>query len=420
VEAVVSEDKIRTPNTLTMKWVIFFFPALLPVAGWAQKAIGKPNQFAQVDARSMQLPDSVATSVEKLGHYFNDHFQTPTDKTRAIFVWIANNIQYDVANMFAINFYEDAGEKIAKPLRTKKGICENYAALFTAICVQAGIKSVVVEGYTKQRGFVDYIPHAWNATLVDGAWYLFDPTWGSGYIDNGKFVRKMNNDYFKATPEAFIKSHMPFDYLWEFLYYPVTNQEFYEGKTVQDKSKPYFNYPDSIRAYEVLGPEGKEGAEAVRVEKNGVRNSLIFDRLRHLKVDLENYRRQAETDRQNFVVNSYNDALRNYNAGIKQFNVFINYRNDQFKPLRPDAEIQQMIDSADHEVQTAKTKAGAIITTDADARVLPSLQSMKAAIDDLSTHVKEQQDWLTKYFSKSKMGRKSMFYKYTWFGVPLN
>ncbi len=119
--------------------------------------------------------------------------------------------------MFAIDFYEDPGEKIAKPLRTKKGICENYAALFTAVCGQAGIESVVVIGYTKQRGFVDFIPHAWCAALVDGSWRLFDPTWGSGYVDKGKFVRKMNEDYFCAAPDAFIKSHMPFDYLWQFL-----------------------------------------------------------------------------------------------------------------------------------------------------------------------------------------------------------
>lgn len=404
-----------------MKWLIFLLPVLLAVAGQAQKTVVKPipNEFAQVDARSLQLPDSVTTSVEKLGLYFTDHFQTQTEKTRAIFVWIANNIQYDVANMFAINFYEDAAEKIAKPLRTKKGICENYAALFAAICGQAGIKSVIVEGFTRQRGFVDYIPHAWNAALVDGNWYLYDPTWGSGYIDNGKFVRKMNNGYFKASPEVFIKDHMPFDYLWQFLYYPVTNQDFYEGKTVQDKSKPYFNYPDSIRVYEAVSPEEKEGAEAVRVEKNGVRNSLIFDRLRHLKVDIENYRRQQETDRQNQVINSYNDALREYNAGIKQFNVFINYRNDQFKPLRPDAEIQQMLDSADHELQTAKARAEAIVVTPGDTRIQQPLQQLKGAIDDLAAHVKEQQDWLVKYFSKGKAGRKSMFYKYTWFGVPL-
>ncbi len=147
---------------------------------------------------------------------------------------------------------------------------------------------------------------------------------------------------------------------------------------------------------------------------------MIFDQLRHLKIDLENHQRQAENDRQNQVIDAYNAALRNYNMGIKEFNVFINYRNDQFKPVRPDPEIQQMLDSADHELQAAKAKTGGIVLTDADARVKQPLQQLKDAIADLSTHVKDQQDWLVKYFSKGKLGRKSMFNKYTWFGVPLN
>jgi hypothetical protein len=403
-----------------MKPLILFLMALLPIAGWTQKVALKTNPYAQVDVRALQWPDSVTGSVEKLGAYVNSHFGAPVERVRAVFVWIANNIRYDVDNMFAINFYEDPAEKIAKPLRTRKGICENYAALFTAICGRAGIRSVVIEGFTRQRGFVDFIPHAWCAAFLDGSWWLFDPTWGSGYIDNNRFVRKMDEDYFKAAPGEFIKSHMPFDYLWQFLYYPVTNQEFYEGKTTENKAKPYFNYPDSIRVYEDLSPVGQEMAEAIRVEKNGVRNSLIFDRLRNLRVDIENARRQAETDRQNKVIDTYNSAQRDYNESIKQFNLFINYRNDQFKPAKPDPEIQQMIDSADHELRAAKAKIGTIVLMDGDDRVRQPLQALKQSIEDFDTHLKEQQDWLSKYFSKSKMGRKSMFYKYTWFGVPLN
>jgi hypothetical protein len=143
-----------------------------------------------------------------------DRCKFQREKTRAIFAWIAGNIEYDVINMFALNFSEDTTAKIARALQTRKGICENYATLFTAVCNAAGIESVVVEGYTKQRGFTDYIPHAWSAARLDGAWYLFDPTWGSGYIEKGQFTRKMNDGYFKATPESFIATHMPFDYLW--------------------------------------------------------------------------------------------------------------------------------------------------------------------------------------------------------------
>ncbi|HSN62015.1 MAG TPA: transglutaminase domain-containing protein [Ferruginibacter sp.] len=188
------------------------------------------NPYANIDTKVLQLHDSLTRSTTDIANYITKSFKTDKEKTRAIFIWTASSIEYDAANMFAINFYETKEEKIAKPLRTRKGICENYAALFNDICNKVGIKSYVIEGYTKQNGFTDYIPHAWCAALVDSSWFMFDPTWGSGYINKGKFYKKINNDYYKVSPATLIKSHMPFDYLWQFLHYPITNQEFYTCK----------------------------------------------------------------------------------------------------------------------------------------------------------------------------------------------
>ena len=399
--------------------LILLAPALnLRAQKPVQKPIEKVNQYAKLDSKALRLPDSLTASTDKIARYINAQFNGSAEKTRAIFIWVANNIQYDVDNMFAINFYEEPGERIAKVLKTRKGICSNYAALFTDICEKTGVPSFVVEGYTKQKGFVDYIPHAWCAARVDSSWLLFDPTWGSGYINNGKFVRRINNDYFKARPELFIKDHMPFDYLWQFLYYPVTSQEFAQGKTEQNKSKPFFKYPDSIRSYEALSTNDQEIAAAVRVEGNGVSNSMIFDRLRHLKLDIENHRRQEEVDRQNAVVHAYNAALADYNAGVQQFNDYINYYNKQFKPEMPDSSIQAMIDQSDHSLRSARAKTSSLQTT--DIQIQSSTISLNKSIDDLTARVTEQQEWLKKYFAKGRMGRKSMFRKYSWFGIPLN
>lgn len=409
-----------------MKWLTYLpvVVVLLPAAVHAQKPAVRSqtngNPYTQVDAVALRLPDSASHDVAGIAAYVNTHFSTPTEKTRAIFIWIADNIDYDVVNMFALNFYEDPAEKVAKPLRTRRGICENYASLFTAICNRAGIRSVVVEGYTKERGFVGYIPHAWSAALVDGSWYLFDPTWGSGYVENGQFVRKISESYFKATPESFIATHMPFDPLWEFLYYPVTTEDFFNGKTVPDKTRPYFNYLDSIRAYEALSGVEQERTAADRIERNGVRNSATADMIRHLRVDVENYKRQAEADRQNKLIDAYNSAMRTYNLSVNLFNAFINYRNDRFKPAKPDAEIRQMLDSADHQLQLAKAEAGALVLTPADTRIQQPLSQLQTGIADMEPHVREMQDWLTKYFNKGALGRKTMFYKITWFGMPIN
>ena len=399
-----------------MKWLTFFPTALLSLSLCAQKPApaAKPDPYAQIDAKALRLPDSSSHRVETIAAYVNASFTGAAEKTRAIFVWIAANIQYDVVNMFALNFYDDPVENSNRPLRTRKGICVNYAALFTAICNQAGIRSLVVDGYTKQRGFVGYIPHAWSAAVIDGNWYLFDPTWGSGYVENNVFVHQLNEAYFKAKPETFIATHMPFDPLWQFLYYPVTTEDLFNGKTVQDKSRPYFNYPDSIKAYEAEDTVLRETLAADRIEKNGVRNSATADMIRHLRVDVENHRRQVETDRQNRLIDSFNMASRTYNQAINLFNAFINYRNEQFKPTKPDAEIQQMLDTADHQLQAAKTEAAALVLTPADSRIQGSLQQLSAAIAQAEPHFRESQEWLVKYFSKGKLGRKSMFYKFSW------
>jgi len=409
--------RVKMPGLLTAILLPAFLfaqrPAARPPVKSAAIPATRPNPFAQTDVRALQLPDSASHSVSSIAAYINSNFTTATDKARAIFIWIAGNIQYDIDNMFAIDFYEDTAAKIARPLQTRKGICENYASLFSAISNQVGVHSLVIEGYTKQRGFVDYIPHAWCAVQIDGSWWLIDPTWGSGYVDQGKFVRKVNEDYFKASPETFIKTHMPFDYQWEFLNYPVTNQEFYEGKTTPDKSKPFFDFQDSVVAYEAMTHIQQETVESVRVAKNGLRNGMVFDWLRHLKLDLEN-------DRQNRLIDAYNGSLQDYNSAIRVFNVFIDYRNQQFKPEKPDPEIQQMLDTVTHVLQTLRTRTSGIVLTDADSRIQQPLQQLKTSIEALAGKVKEQQDFLTQYLSKGRSGRKAMFYKTTIFGRPIN
>jgi len=369
------------------------------------------NEFSAIDKKALQLPDSLTKSTDLIANYIASNFSTDKDRSRAIYIWVTSSIQYDIDNMFALNFYEKKEEKIAKPLRTRKGICENYAALFTDICIKSGIRSYVIEGYTKQNGFTDFIPHAWSAALIDSSWFLFDPTWGSGYVNGGKFFKKINNDYYKANPATFIKSHMPFDYLWQFVNYPVTNQEFYEGKTQQNKTKQFFDFIDTIQVYEKQSHIDQVISSAYRVEKNGVKNSLIFDRLQHLKLEIEN-------ERQTRMVNLYNSAIVDYNDAIIGLNEFINYRNKQFNPKKTDSEIQSMIDIVDIKLKEANSKVSEISST--DGNITNMIRQLSESIDDVAKQMKEQQDWLNLYFSKSKSGRKSMFYKVTWFGVPLN
>ena len=77
-----------------------------------------------------------------------------------------------------------------------------------------------------------------------------------------------------------------------------------------------------------------------------------------------------------------------------------------------------MIDFVVIKIKTAKNKVSEISSTDINTANI--IGQLTKSIDDASKQMNEQQDWLRIYFSKSKSGRKSMFYKVTWFGVPLN
>lgn len=391
-----------------MRVLIFI---LLIVISAALKAQKKNNEFSQVDKIALQIPDSLSGSTIGISDYINSNFISQTEKSRAIFIWITTNIQYDIENMFAINFYQNTNEIIDKVLITRKGICMHYAELYHSIANQVGIKSYVVSGYTKQNGFVDYIPHAWIASFIDSTWYLVDPTWGSGYIQNTKFVKKTNDYYFRTRPEQMVKSHMPFDPLWQFLNYPVTNQEFYEGKTGLNKTKPYFNYQDTLSQFERETEIEKLESSSRRIEKNGVKNSLVFDRLQHNKREMEYYYNKIR-------VETYNSAVNHYNDGINQLNRFIDYRNKQFTPKKPDSEIREMVDLPEKSFINSREKLKEIKKP--DPNTANSMIQLNKSIDEAMLNLNEQKAFLDKYFSTGKMFRKSLFYKYTWMGIPLN
>ncbi len=170
----------------------------------------KGAEIFPADKIALQVPDSLTTTTSGIAGYINSNFSNQKDKSRAIFIWIANNVRYDIENMLAINFYQNPKEIVDKVLNTKKGICMHYAELFNDLANQVGIKSFVISGYTRQNGFVDYIPHAWCAGLIDSVWFLFDPTWGSGYVQNSRFIRQVNNYYFMTKPGAAYKNTYAF------------------------------------------------------------------------------------------------------------------------------------------------------------------------------------------------------------------
>jgi hypothetical protein len=313
--------------------------------------------------------------------------------------------------MFAVNIMETPQDRITKTFKTRKGICGDYAMIFSEIANLVGVKSVVVEGYTKQEGKVAALAHAWCAAKIENKWYLFDPTWGSGYVNNNKYTRKINNAYFKVAPSKMINSHMPFDYLWQFINNPITNQEFIAGKTQINKTKKNFDFEHEIAKYEGLSKIDQFFESAERIEKNGIKNQLISQAYTYAKTSWNTQRQNENGAKYNAIVNRYNEA-------INELNDFIYYRNNKFKPLLPDDEIKSKIENPIQKLEKCQESLFRIgfMGSENAASVSDLKKSIADALIQSGTHL----EFVNNYLSKSKLVRKTMFSKVSWFGVPLN
>ncbi len=383
---------------------IFLFLSVLSVAQIK-------TAYTDVDNKISKIPIELSSSTTGIAKFISDSFKTDTEKIRAVFYWTATNISYDVPNMFEPNQLQSSQEKIENTLKTKKGVCIHYAEVFNDISNKIGIKCQIIQGYTKQNGKVANLSHAWCAAQIENKWFVFDPTWGAGGVTNGKFVKKLNNAYFKAEPSKIIASHMPFDYLWQFLNYPITNEEFYAGKIQLDKTKKYFDFEKEIELYLKKSENDQLFETAERIEKNGIKNAMI----------LESYnvkKSQWSTAMQNANVEKINSIVAELNEAVLLLNDFIMYRNKKFKPTFSDEKISQMIQTPREKLLKCQNDIFKLVMVGSDNTA--NVNSIKKSIAQNLILADEHASFVKEYLSKSKLMRKTMFSKVSWFGIPLN
>lgn len=197
------------------------------------------DRFAAIDRYAGAVPASYTGEVATLVEYLVRPARDDAGRARAIFTWIAHNIQYDVS---FLNRQPDAEETLA----TRRGVCGGYAALFEALAEAAGLEVEIIRGHSKGRSYVagrgmgSMGDHAWNAVRIDGGWELVDCTWGAGYIDqDGAFARSFTGHYFLTSPDEFLFDHFPDDSSWQLLPTPITAEEYLSRPLVKP---PFFEH----------------------------------------------------------------------------------------------------------------------------------------------------------------------------------
>ncbi len=354
------------------------------------------KKYSEID--TLTIPETHCKTVLDLATYIKQSFTTDSARLRAIFVWVAKNISYNV-NLRSEKEKNPqmARQTVEDVLRDKSSVCQGYAELFVALCKNLSIRAIKVSGYGKSRDVVQTLSHAWVAVQLKDEWFLFDPTWGSGYVNNkNQYVKLFNDNFYKRKPIDFIKDHMPFDPIFQFLSYPIKNSEFIDGTI--NKNKILFNYSDSVEQYLKLPPQHQYTAELRRLEWVGTETSLLQERKTYLLNSLQGF----------YSKNSIEDGNKTFSKGISLFNNYVNQKNKRFDQLN-DNELAKLIDSIEHFIEITRTSYSDIIVKNEEqqSKKIINLQD----IDRFYARFKKEQLFVEEYISTDKAYRNKLFSK---------
>ncbi len=142
-----------------------------------------PSLFVEKDDMEIKnLASEITKDIDK--EYLGE-----SDKAKAIFKWLFENIEYDTN---PTGFIPRSAKGV---LAEKKGTSEEISYLFAALLRASDIQSKIVKGTSEED------LHIWNEMLVNGRWFIVDIVLGSGYnksIDDENMVRELDMSYFKG------------------------------------------------------------------------------------------------------------------------------------------------------------------------------------------------------------------------------
>lgn len=192
--------------------------------------------FARAEANARQHKGADLSNLPILTHKLTAYLKTDAERLRAIYYWITHNIEGNNYLLSTnermtkkhtgnpekrIQWQKTFTQKVLLTLEQEKStVCTGYAYLLKKMAHYAGIQCEIINGYGLANGkkFKPGDPpnHSWNAVLLDGKWYLCDPTWAAGYtlVTSDQFIYDYDDRYFLMSPQSFAQEHKPLDSQW--------------------------------------------------------------------------------------------------------------------------------------------------------------------------------------------------------------
>ncbi|WP_421754780.1 transglutaminase domain-containing protein [Croceimicrobium sp.] len=221
--------------------IALFFIIFCPLLLGGQIDAYRSFNFKQADSIASHYYGVDLSNLHDLSLKLTEPLNTDVERFRAIYLWICQNIKNDYrgterASHARRKYHSDPSsyqkwsnkfrmESLQALAKERKGNCYGYSFLLSEMSKIAGIECIIIGGYgrlastnTTSLGLPN---HSWNAVLLEGKWYLCDPTWSSGYIIHdgqvGFYEAQFNPGYFLCPPEHFILNHLPLDSNQSFL-----------------------------------------------------------------------------------------------------------------------------------------------------------------------------------------------------------
>lgn len=317
------------------------------------------SKYEKIDEESKSVPDSLKTP-EEIAKFLTSKLEKEDEKIRALYIWITHNIKYDLDQINSEFQYTSYNEMVEDALKTRKGVCGHYAQLFHYMCESIGIESFVITGYTRQLSSneISKLDHAWNGVKINDSYFFIDNTWAAGHLSyKGNYVHEFADNYFLILPKKFIKTHVPFDPVWQFLNNPITNVE-YEKMDFSKLSKSGdFIFKDSISTIAQMDSITQIKRKIDRILKSGVTNKLIEEEIYADKELIESLKYDKWISNYNAINDKINSANDEINMGISFENIFIGYMNKNFRnPKIEDSEIKSTIDKVNEHFYQGKNQ----------------------------------------------------------------
>ena len=214
-------------------------------------ALGQIDEYTEIDAvvRDKYIKSNDAYSIAEEVSY---EYDSDEEKIRAIFVWIADNIEYSYDTYLdqkenrserriktrdseerAELILEQREDDLEKALKKRGGVETDFTFMFMKMCEAVGIEAGEIKGYLRRSerriGQMPRRPdHLWNWAIVDGRKQFFDVYLAAGTFDKKtkEFTKDFDDNFFMVKPHVLILSHYPEDSTLQRLDPPMSQKDF--------------------------------------------------------------------------------------------------------------------------------------------------------------------------------------------------